>query len=50
VKTSEFEVTPSLNGHEVLWDFMERGDVLTLIQTVSVYLIRMGNGDKPLRP
>lgn len=50
VKTSEFEVTPSLNGQEVLWGFMERGDVLNLIQTVSVYLIRMGNGDEPLRP
>jgi hypothetical protein len=50
VKTSEFEVTPPLNGHEVLWGFMERGDVLNLIQTVSVYLIRMGNGVTPLRP
>lgn len=49
VKSSEFEVIPSLNGREVLFLFMERGDVLNLIQTVSVYLIRMGNGD-PLRP
>jgi hypothetical protein len=50
VKTSEFEVTPAPNGHAVLWGFMEPGDVLNLIQTVSLYLIRMGNGDKPLRP
>jgi hypothetical protein len=49
VKSSQFEVTPALNGQEVLWAFMERGDVLNLIQTVSAYLIRMGNGD-PLRP
>jgi hypothetical protein len=49
VKTGEFEVVPSLNGQQVLWGFMERGDVLNLIQTVSVYLIRMGNGDNPLR-
>jgi hypothetical protein len=49
VKSSEFEVTPAQNGQPVLWDFMEAGDVLNLIQTVSVYLIRMGNGD-PLRP
>jgi hypothetical protein len=50
VKTSKFEVTPALNGQLVLWDFMEAGDVLNLIQTVSLYLIRMGNGDEPLRP
>jgi hypothetical protein len=46
---SELEVTPSLDGQEVLWDFIERGDVLQLLSGVSVYLIRMGNGDEPLR-
>jgi hypothetical protein len=48
-KHSEFEVTAELNGQQVLWDFIERGDVLDLILTVSLYLIRMGNGDEPLR-
>jgi hypothetical protein len=48
-KSSEFEVTPALNGQEVLWSFMAAGDVLNLIQSVSTYLIRMGNGDQ-LRP
>jgi hypothetical protein len=48
-KLSDFEVTPALNGQPVLWAFMERGDVVSLFQAVSVYLIRLGNGD-PLRP
>jgi hypothetical protein len=46
---TDFEVTPTLNGTEVLWSFMEPGDVLSLFQGVGLYLIRMGNGD-PLRP
>jgi hypothetical protein len=44
-----FEVTAALNGREVLWSFIERGDIVGLLQAVSVYLIRMGNGDL-LRP
>jgi hypothetical protein len=49
VRSSEFEVTLALDGQPVLWAFMERGDVMNLFQAVSVYLIRMGNGDR-LRP
>jgi hypothetical protein len=46
--TVTFEITPSLHGSEVLWQFMEPGDVVSLLQAVNVYLIRVGNGD-PLR-
>jgi len=44
-----FEITPNLQGQPVLFDFMGPGDVLDLISSVGLYLIRMGNGD-PLRP
>ena len=45
---AEFEVTPSHQGQTVLFDFMGPGDVIDLLMSVGVYLIRMGNGD-PLR-
>ena len=45
----EFEITASLNGAKVLFDFMGAGDVLDLIKSVGLYLIRMGNGET-LRP
>lgn len=45
----EFEITPPLHGTPVLFDFMGPGDCLDLLQSIGVYLIRMGNGD-PLRP
>ncbi len=48
-KTSEFEITESLDGQPVLFDFMERADVLELMISVGLYLIRKGNGE-PLRP
>lgn len=44
-----FEIHIGLHGQPVLFDFMMPGDVLTLLSGVSLYLIRMGNGD-PLRP
>lgn len=44
-----FEITPNLNGQRVLFDFMAAGDVLDLLMSVGLYLIRIGNGD-PLRP
>lgn len=44
-----FEITPSLDGTPVLFDFMGAGDCLDLLQAIGIYLIRMGNGD-PLRP
>lgn len=48
-KKTEFEITAALEGQSVLFDFMGPGDVLDLIMSVGLYLIRMGNGD-PLRP
>ena len=44
-----FEVEPSLHGQEVLFNFMGARDVLDLIMSVGLYLIRMGNGEA-LRP
>jgi hypothetical protein len=44
-----FEITPDFQGHEVLFSFMGAGDVLDLLMSIGLYLIRMGNGD-PLRP
>ena len=45
----EYEVVAALHGQPVLFDFMEAGDVLDLLRSVGVYLVRMGNGDQ-LRP
>jgi hypothetical protein len=47
VRSSIFEVTPALNGQEVLWSYIERGDVLNLFQTVSFYLSGLAKGDPP---
>jgi hypothetical protein len=44
-----FEVTTGLNGQEVLWGYLEPGDVVALFQAVGLYLVRRGNGD-PVRP
>jgi len=44
-----FEISPALQGHPVLFDFMDAGDVLDILMSVGLYLVRMGNGD-PLRP
>jgi hypothetical protein len=46
---AEFEITPNQQGQPVLFDFMGPGDVLDLLMSVGLYLIRTGNGD-PLRP
>jgi hypothetical protein len=42
---AEFEITPNLEKQCVLFDFMGPGDVLDLLSSVGLYLIRMGNGD-----
>ena len=47
-KYKEFEVTAALEGQPVLFDFMEPGDILVLLQRISVRLIRIANGDPPL--
>jgi hypothetical protein len=44
---AEFEITPNLQGQRVLFDFMGPGDILDLIVSVGLYLIRTGNGDSP---
>jgi hypothetical protein len=46
---AEFEITLNLQGQPVLFDFMGPGDILHLLMSISLYLIRMGNGDA-LRP
>ena len=38
--SAPFEVTPDLDGAEVLFDFMGPGDVLDLLISVSTYLRR----------
>lgn len=48
-KKEEFIIDANLHGRPILFDFMGPGDVLDLLLSVGVYLIRMGNGD-PLRP
>jgi hypothetical protein len=44
-----FEITPNLQGQQVLFDFLGPADVLDLLQSVSTYLTRIGTG-QPLRP
>jgi hypothetical protein len=46
---SEFSVDANLQGQSFLFDWMEPGDVLDVFLSVSQYLIRMGNGEYPLR-
>ena len=48
-KKTVFEISPALHGQAVLFDYLGAGDVLDLLMSVGIYLIRMGNGD-PLRP
>jgi len=44
-----FEITKNLQDQPVLFEYMEAGDVLDVLLSAGLYLIRMGNGD-PLRP
>lgn len=44
---SHFEVTPSLNGDWLLFDFMGPGDVCDLFQFIGWRLHRIDNGDPP---
>lgn len=46
---ARFEISPAVHSQEVLFSFMGPGDVLDLLLSVGLYLIRMANGD-PLRP
>jgi hypothetical protein len=48
-KNSVFEITANLNRQPVLFDFMAAGDILDLLFSVEVYLLRMGTGE-PTRP
>jgi hypothetical protein len=48
-KKTVFEIIPALDGQPVLFDYLGPGDVLDILISVGIYLIRMGNGD-PLRP
>jgi hypothetical protein len=49
---AEFEITPKLQNQPVQFDFMGSGDIIHLLMSVGLYLIRMGNGDalRPQRP
>lgn len=49
-KGEVFEIAADLEGQPVLFDFMGPGNILDLLMSVGLYLIRMGNGDLPLRP
>ena len=40
-----FEITPTLNGKLVLFDFMGAGDVLDLLHSVGASLDRIGRGE-----
>jgi len=42
---AEFGITPNLQNQSVLFDFMGPGDILDLLMSVGLYLVRMGNGD-----
>jgi hypothetical protein len=41
----EFEITAGLNNQPVLFDFMAAGDILDLLFSVEVYLLRKGTGE-----
>lgn len=45
---TDFEITPKLQNCSVLFEFMGPGDVLDVLQSVSIYLRNLGNG-WPLR-
>ncbi|WP_145958935.1 hypothetical protein [Sphingobium sp. SCG-1] len=44
--STDFEITPSLHGSP-LYDFVDRGDVVAVIMSASMYLLRVGNGTNP---
>jgi len=46
---SDFHIDAELEGQPFLFDWMEPGDVLDVLLSISAYLVRMGNGDYPLR-
>jgi len=46
---TEFEIKSALTGTPVLFNYMGPADVLDLLYSVGLYLIRLGNGDR-LRP
>jgi hypothetical protein len=46
-KHTIFEITPELDGQPVLFDFMEAGDVVDLLFSVSLSLKQMENGKSP---
>jgi hypothetical protein len=48
-KKTIFEITPAIDHQSVLFEYLGAGDVLDILMSVGIYLIRMGNGD-PLRP
>ncbi len=39
-----FEITTSLNGRSVLFDYMDAADVLDLFKSVAIYLLRVADG------
>jgi hypothetical protein len=42
----EFEITASMDKQPVLFDFMAAGDILDLLFSVEVYLLRKGQGSQ----
>jgi hypothetical protein len=44
VREVDFEISPALHGSPVLFDFMGPADCLDLLQSVGIYLHRMGAG------
>lgn len=44
---SIFEITPHLDGTEVLFSYMGPGDILDLLMSIGMYLVRVGNGEPP---
>ena len=43
------EIVPSLQGREVLFDFAGPADLLDVLMSAEIYLVRMGVGDPPRR-
>jgi hypothetical protein len=41
IKATVFEITPQLNGCEVLFDFIGAADVLDVLASVEIYLTRI---------
>ena len=40
---TEFVITPALHGQPVLFDYMEAGDILDLLMSVGMYLLRVAS-------